>query len=183
MRVIQAQSAGFCYGVERAVRMAEEAAAAGGCVMLGSIIHNDSVVRRLEALGAKYAEYDEAALEVPAEQIGTLVGKGGEHARELQERFGVEIQTRAKDVKLWGPAGALEAAITALAIQEGFVPPTINYDEPDLDVDTAKGETPLDLNYTPNKGVARDIRVALSTSLGFGGHNGGHNGVLVLKKA
>ena len=38
MRVIQAQSAGFCYGVERAVRMAEEAAAAGGCVMLGSII-------------------------------------------------------------------------------------------------------------------------------------------------
>ena len=65
---------------------------------------------RLEALGAKYAEYDEMALEVPAEQIGTLVGKGGEHARELQERFGVEIQTRAKDVKLWGPAGALEAA-------------------------------------------------------------------------
>ena len=61
---------------------------------------------RLEALGAKYAESDEAALEVPAE----LVGKGGEHARELQERFGVEIQTRAKDVKLWGPAGALEAA-------------------------------------------------------------------------
>ena len=50
------------------------------------------------------------ALEVPAEQIGTLVGKGGEHARELQERFGVEIQTRAKDVKLWGPASALEAA-------------------------------------------------------------------------
>jgi 3-oxoacyl-[acyl-carrier-protein] synthase II len=61
----------------------------------------------------------------------------------------------------------------------GFVPPTINYDEPDLDVDVAKGETPLDLNYTPNKGVARDIRVAMSTSLGFGGHNG----VLVLKKA
>ena len=75
MRVMQAQSAGFCYGVERAVRMAEEAAAAGGCVMLGSIIHNDSVVRRLEALGAKYAEYDEAALEVPAEQIGTLVSE------------------------------------------------------------------------------------------------------------
>ena len=56
MRVIQAQSAGFCYGVERAVRMAEEAAAAGGCVMLGSIIHNDSVVRRLEALGARQVQ-------------------------------------------------------------------------------------------------------------------------------
>ena len=56
MQVIQAQSAGFCYGVERAVRMAEEAAAAGGCVMLGSIIHNDSVVRRLEALGARQVQ-------------------------------------------------------------------------------------------------------------------------------
>ena len=56
MRVIQAQSAGFCYGVERAVRMAEEAAVAGGCVMLGSIIHNDSVVRRLEALGARQVQ-------------------------------------------------------------------------------------------------------------------------------
>jgi len=56
MRVIQAQSAGFCYGVERAVRMAEEAAAAGGCVMLGSIIHNDSVVRRLETLGARQVQ-------------------------------------------------------------------------------------------------------------------------------
>ena len=53
MRVILAESAGFCYGVERAVRMAEEAARAGGCVMLGSIIHNDAVVRELETLGAR----------------------------------------------------------------------------------------------------------------------------------
>ena len=64
MRVIQAQSAGFCYGVERAVRMAEEAAAAGGCVMLGSIIHNDSVVRRLEALGARQVQSAEVILTV-----------------------------------------------------------------------------------------------------------------------
>ena len=65
MRVIQAQSAGFCYGVERAVRMAEEAAAAGGCVMLGSIIHNDSVVRRLEALGARQVQSAEAGSYTP----------------------------------------------------------------------------------------------------------------------
>ena len=45
--------------------------------------------------------------------------------------------------------------------------------------DASKGETPLDLNYTPNVGVKRDIEVAISTSLGFGGHNG----VLVLRKA
>jgi 3-oxoacyl-[acyl-carrier-protein] synthase II len=80
---------------------------------------------------------------------------------------------------LLGAAGALEAAITALAIHDGFVPPTINYENPDLEVDVEKGETPLDLNYTPNKGVERDIRVAVSSSLGFGGHNG----ILVFKKA
>ena len=86
--------------------------------------------------------------------------------------------TKSMHGHLLGAAGAVEAAITALAITDGFVPPTINYDEPDLEVDEAKGEVPLDLNYTPNVGVKRDIRVAMSTSLGFGGHNG----VLVLKK-
>ena len=87
--------------------------------------------------------------------------------------------TKSMHGHLLGGAGALEAAITALAIKEGFVPPTINYEKPDLEVDASKGETPLDLDYTPNVGVRRDIRVALSSSLGFGGHNG----IVVLKKA
>jgi len=86
--------------------------------------------------------------------------------------------TKSMHGHLLGGTGALEAAITALSIHEGFVPPTINYDEPDLEVDATKGEVPLDLNYTPNVGVKREIRVALSSSLGFGGHNG----ILVLKK-
>ena len=77
--------------------------------------------------------------------------------------------TKSMHAHLLGAAGALEAAITALAIKEGFVPPTINYENPD---------PALDLNYTPNTGVERDIRVALSSSLGFGGHNG----ILVFKK-
>jgi len=85
--------------------------------------------------------------------------------------------TKSMHGHLLGATGALEAAITALAIHESFVPPTINYDESDLEVDASKGEVPLDLNYTPNVGVKRDIRVALSSSLGFGGHNG----ILVLK--
>ena len=68
-----------------------------------------------------------------------------------------------------GATGAIEAALTTLAVNEGWVPPTLNYENPDPE---------LDLNYTPNVGVKRDIRVAMSTSLGFGGHNG----VLVLKK-
>ena len=86
--------------------------------------------------------------------------------------------TKSMHGHLLGGAGALEAAITALAIREGFVPPTINYEKPDLEVDATKGEVPLDLNYTPNTGVKREIRVALSSSLGFGGHNG----ILVLRK-
>ena len=54
MRVIQAESAGFCYGVERAVKLAEETAQRlGGCVMLGSIIHNAHVVRDLETMGGR----------------------------------------------------------------------------------------------------------------------------------
>ena len=54
MRVIQAESAGFCYGVERAVKLAEQTAKEkGGCVMLGSIIHNAHVVRELETLGCR----------------------------------------------------------------------------------------------------------------------------------
>ena len=56
MQVILAKTAGFCYGVERAVHMAEAAAREGGCVMLGSIIHNDRVIAALEALGARQAD-------------------------------------------------------------------------------------------------------------------------------
>ena len=54
MSVIQAESAGFCYGVERAVKIAEETAREkGGCVMLGSIIHNAHVVQELERSGVR----------------------------------------------------------------------------------------------------------------------------------
>ena len=56
MEVILAKTAGFCYGVERAVELAKRTAAEGGCVMLGSIIHNAAVVQELEALGARTVE-------------------------------------------------------------------------------------------------------------------------------
>ena len=68
MPVILAKSAGFCYGVERAVKLAEQTAREkGGCVMLGSIIHNAHVVRELEALGARQAD------DVPQIQPGETV--------------------------------------------------------------------------------------------------------------
>ena len=49
-----------------------------------------------------------------------------------------------------------------MTIKEGFIPPTINYEEPDPD---------CDLDYVPNQGRKSEVNVALSNSFGFGGHN------------
>ena len=62
-----------------------------------------------------------------------------------------------------GAAGAVEAIVSVLALTRGIIPPTINLDEPDPD---------LDLDYTPNKPVEAPLTIAISDSLGFGGHNG-----------
>ena len=70
-----------------------------------------------------------------------------------------------------GNAGSLEAFVCVKSIQEGFIPPTINLDEPDV-------EGGCDLDYTPNKGIDMDVNVAMSGNFGFGGHNG----ILVFKK-
>ena len=62
-----------------------------------------------------------------------------------------------------GAAGAIEAIASVLALKNGIIPPTINLDEV---------EPECDLNYTPNKPVEADLTMAISDSLGFGGHNG-----------
>ena len=90
---------------------------------------------------------------------------GEEQARKINIS-----STKSMTGHLLGATGALEAAVCALAIDGNFIPPTINYENPDPE---------CDLNYTPNAGVEREIRVAVSTSLGFGGHNG----ALVFKAA
>jgi 3-oxoacyl-[acyl-carrier-protein] synthase II len=61
-----------------------------------------------------------------------------------------------------GAAGAIEAAVTALCIKEGVVPPTINYEHPD---------PCCRLDYVPNMARERSVDLALSNSFGFGGHN------------
>lgn len=63
---------------------------------------------------------------------------------------------------LLGAAGAVEAVACVLAIRDGIIPPTINYKNPDPD---------CDLNYVPNEAQTCRVRVTLSNSLGFGGHN------------
>lgn len=64
---------------------------------------------------------------------------------------------------LLGAAGAVEAVAAVLALRDGIVPPTIHLDEIDPE---------CDLDYTPNKPVAAPLTMAISDSLGFGGHNG-----------
>lgn len=85
MQVILAKTAGFCYGVERAVHMAEAAAREGGCVMLGSIIHNDRVITALEALGARQADSPQQVR--PGETVIIRAhGETREALRLLEER-------------------------------------------------------------------------------------------------
>ncbi|HEU4994454.1 MAG TPA: beta-ketoacyl-ACP synthase II [Gemmatimonadaceae bacterium] len=95
-------------------------------------------------------------------------------ANDLNETKAIKavFGDRAKDVNvsstksatghMLGAAGAVEFIICALVVQDCTVPPTINYETPDPE---------LDLNYTPNTSVKRDVRMALSNSFGFGGHN------------
>lgn len=77
--------------------------------------------------------------------------------------------TKSMTGHLLGAAGGIETIICALAIERGVIPPTINYEYPDPD---------CDLNYVPNKCLQKEVKVAMSNSFGFGGHNA----TIVLKK-
>lgn len=81
----------------------------------------------------------------------------GEHASKL-----AVSSTKSMTGHLLGAAGAVEAILTAYAIKEDYLPPTINYKTPDPE---------CDLQYIPNCGVPRKVTHALSNSFGFGGHN------------
>lgn len=70
--------------------------------------------------------------------------------------------TKSMTGHLLGAAGAIEAIATVLAIKNNIVPPTINYEVPDPE---------CDLDYTPNKPKAKEIKAAISNTFGFGGHN------------
>jgi 3-oxoacyl-[acyl-carrier-protein] synthase II len=82
---------------------------------------------------------------------------GEEHARETPIS-----STKGATGHCFGAAGAVEGVFSTLAVRDGKVPPTINYEEPDPE---------CDLDYVPNESRDADVRVAVSNSFGFGGHN------------
>lgn len=81
----------------------------------------------------------------------------GAHAHKL-----AVSSTKSMTGHMLGAAGGIEAIATLVAIDEGVIPPTINYETPD---------DGLDLDYVPNKSRAGSVDVAISNSFGFGGHN------------
>ena len=86
-----------------------------------------------------------------------IKGVFGEHAYKL-----AVSSTKSMTGHLLGAAGGLEAAISALVVKEGMLPPTINHETPDPD---------CDLDYVPNQARKQDVRHVLSNSFGFGGTN------------
>ena len=83
----------------------------------------------------------------------------GEHAKNININ-----STKSMTGHLLGAAGAIESIASILAMKHGIVPPTINHSNSDENINS-------DLNLTLNKAQKRDIRVAMSNTFGFGGHN------------
>ena len=131
-----------------------------------------AITRALEDAGVKPEEvqyYNAHGTSTPVNDPSeTLMVKKafGDHAYKMKMS-----STKSMTGHCVGAAGAIEAIICIKSINDGFYPPTINLDNPDL-------EHGCDLDYVPNVGVKGDIDVAASGSLGFGGHNG----VVVMRK-
>ena len=120
-----------------------------------------------EALGeAQYSEKD--TLYINAHGTGTPLNDKSE-TLAIKTALGDEDAHRAhisssKSMTghMLGAAGAVEVIISTLSLQEGIVTPTIGLQNPDPN---------CDLNYTPNNAIQADLTIAISNSLGFGGHN------------
>ncbi len=114
------------------------------------------------------AELDRADIDyINAHGPGTPLGDRVE-SRAIREVFGEHADrlmvssTKSMIGHMMGASGAIEAIVAVLACERGVVPPTINYEHPDPD---------CDLDYVPNEARNADVRYAMSTSVGLGGHN------------
>lgn len=115
----------------------------------------------------KFTEYSADKLYINAHGTGTHYNDLAETAA-FKKAFGDDAykltisSTKSMTGHMLGAAGAVEAIACVKALETGIVPPTINLTEKDPE---------CDLDYTPVMAVKKDIDTAISTSLGFGGHN------------
>jgi beta-ketoacyl-acyl-carrier-protein synthase II len=185
-RPFDATRAGFVMGEGACVLVLEElegARARGAHVyaeVLGYGASNDAyhlATPDPESVGV--AEMMRAALrraELEPENVGYINAHGtstplGDAAetRAIKEVFGDHAyklavsSTKSMHAHCFGAAGAVEGMMCVLALQEGILPPTINYEVPDPE---------CDLDYVPNEARRVQVDVALSNAMGLGGHNG-----------
>ena len=124
-------------------------------------------VRAIKAAVTESGIKDGDELYVNAHGTGTHLNDAME-TKALKKVFGKKAydlhvsSTKSMTGHMMGATGAVEAIVSVLALDNGIVPPTINYVEKDEE---------CDLDYTPNKAASADLKYAISTSLGFGGHN------------
>ena len=121
----------------------------------------------LEDAGLKPEDIDYINVHGTSTHVGDI-----SEAKAIKEVFGDAAfklnisSTKSMTGHLLGAAGAVEAMVTVLAIQNDIVPPTINHEEGDEDP-----EIDYNLNFTFNKAQKRQVRAGLSNTFGFGGHN------------
>ncbi|MFM7728836.1 MAG: beta-ketoacyl-[acyl-carrier-protein] synthase II, partial [Flavobacteriales bacterium] len=119
----------------------------------------------LEDAGMKPEDIDYINVHGTSTPLGDV-----QEARAIQSVFGehaynVNISsTKSMTGHLLGAAGAIEAIATIMAIKHGIIPPTINFANPDPELDAK-------LNFTFNKAQHRTVNAAMSNTFGFGGHN------------
>ena len=127
----------------------------------------DGAVRAIRMAIGEAGINDSDEVYVNAHGTGTHLNDAME-TKALKTVFGERAyklhvsSTKSMTGHMMGATGAVEAIASVLALTEGTVPPTINYREKDEE---------CDLDYTPNEAVKADLTCAISTSLGFGGHN------------
>lgn len=123
--------------------------------------------KAIKIAAAGLADIDAEKLYLNAHGTGTPLNDKTE-TRAIKNAFGEDAKkvhissTKSMTGHMLGAAGAVEAIAAILAVKEDIIPPTINLQEADPD---------CDLDYTPNTAVRTTVEGALSTSLGFGGHN------------
>jgi 3-oxoacyl-[acyl-carrier-protein] synthase II len=185
-RPFDATRAGFVMGEGACVLVLEEleAARARGATVYAEVLgygaSNDAHhMAQPEPEATGVAEMMRAALrraKVEPERVGYINAHGtstpqGDLAetKAIKDVFGAHAyelavsSTKSMMGHTFGAAGAVEAMMCVLAIHEGVIPPTINYEHPDPE---------CDLDYVPNEAREAKIDVALSNAMGLGGHNG-----------